>query len=165
MNTYTYTPIITESTKNTFFDYINSIKIDSIDFYSVGIANTAQKKFSSITSQLDWQTIFYKKQFGKHDPLTKANLFSRRKIVPFSEVDYIDSSGKEVMRQRRLHGISNGLTFIHKEKQLKYMIMLTTGFSKFDHFTFLKKYYSKLDRLTHDLTKIIENDIHQLFLK
>jgi hypothetical protein len=162
-NTYHYIPILTESTKNTFFDYINAIKLTPIDYFAVGVENDAKKQFTSLISRPDWQEYIHKKQFADKDPLIKAKIFSRRRLVPFSEIDHIDSVGREIMKQRAAHEIKDGLMLIQKKGQLKYMVMLATGFSKFDYFTFLKKYYSKLDRLKHDLTKIIERDIHQFF--
>ncbi len=161
MHTYRYTPIITESTKNTFFDYINSINLAPIDYFAVGIENPTKKQFTSIVSRPDWQELLNKKQFTAKDPLIKCKLFAHRKIIPFSEIDYIDSLGKEIMKQRGLYGIKDGLLFVHNQGQLRHMVMLATGFSKFDHYAFLKKYYSKLDRLKHDLTKIIERDTDQ----
>ena len=161
--TYRYIPIVTESTTHTFFDYINAVKLAPIDYFAVGIENTAQQQFTSLTSRPDWQDFFNKKQFANKDPLIKAKLFTHRKIIPFSEIDYIDSLGKEIMKQRRLYGIKDGLLLVHNKGQLRYMVMLATGFSKFDHYAFLKKYYSKLGRLKHDLTQIIERDIDQFF--
>lgn len=164
MNQYHYLPIVTESTKNTFFEYINAIKLTPIDYFAVGIAHTVQKKFTSLTSRTDWQTHFQKEQLSKNDPLIKAEILSQRSLIPFSEIDYIDSSGKEVMRQRRLHGIKDGLLLIHTAGHLKYRIMIATGFSKFDYYAFLKKYHTKLGRLKQDLTKIIERDSQQFLL-
>jgi hypothetical protein len=163
MNTYHYTPILTESTKNTFFDYINAIKLTPIDYFAVGVENNNKKEFTSLISRPAWQEYLCKKQFVDKDPLIKAKLFSQRKIVPFSEIDTIDSLGKEIMKQRAIHGIKDGIMLIQKKGQLNYMVMLATGFSKFDYYAFLKKYYSKLERLKHDLIKIIERDIQRFF--
>lgn len=155
---YGYTPITTETTKAVFFDYISTIKLDPIDYFAVGLENSAQKKFTSLISRPDWQEHLFKKQLIRNDPLIKAKILSQRNIIPFSEIDYVDSLGMEVMRQRRLFGIKNGLLLIHKKGALKYMVILATGASKFDHCAFLKKYYAKLGRLKHDLTKIIQRD-------
>ena len=158
MHPYHYTPIITESTKATFFTYISAFKLGPIDYFAAGLGNTTEKKLTSISSRPDWQEHIYKKQLTQNDPVIIAKLFSQRNIVPFSELDYIDSRGNEVMRQRRLFGINNGLLLIHQKRHLRYMVMLATGYCKFDHYTFLKKYYTKLGRLKHDLTNIIEKD-------
>jgi hypothetical protein len=161
---YRYIPIVTESTKHTFLDYINSVNLAPIDYFAVGVASIAQQQFTSITSRFDWQDYFHKKHFAGKDPLIKAKLFAHRKIIQFAEIDYIDSLGKEIMKQRGLYGIKDGLLFVQNQGQLRYMVMLATGFSKFNHYAFLKKHYNKLDRLKHDLTKIIERDTHQFCL-
>lgn len=156
---YHYTPITTESIKTIFFDYISAIKLNPIDYFAVGIENNLQKKFTSLISRPDWQEYICKKQLTAHDPLIITKILSQRSIIPFSEVDHINSLGREVMRKRALFGIKNGLLLIHKKGHLKYMVMLATGASKFDYYTFLQKHYAKLGRLKHDLTKIIEKEI------
>ncbi|MES2142364.1 MAG: autoinducer binding domain-containing protein [Pseudomonadota bacterium] len=164
MHQYHYTPIITVSTRAIFLDYINAFKLGSIDYFAVGLGSTTAKKLTSISSLPEWQDHLYKKQLAKSDPVIIAKIFSQRNIVPFSELDYINSRGNEVMQQRRLFGIQNGLLLIHQKRHLRYMVMLATGYSKFDHYAFLKKYYAKLGRLKHDLIKIIEKDTKQFFL-
>lgn len=159
MHRYHYTPIAVEATKAIFFDYLSAIKLDPIDYFAVGLENNMQNNFTSLISRPDWQEHLFKQQFTAHDPLIIAKLLSNRSIIPFSEIDHIDSLGNEIMRQRTLFGIKNGLLLIHKRGHLKYMVMLATGFSKFNYYTFLQKYYVKLDRLKHDLTKIIEKDM------
>jgi hypothetical protein len=158
MKEYHYTPISTESTRSTFFDYINNINIPPIDYFAVGIENHAQKKLTSLISRLEWQVYFDKNQITNNDPLIQAKKLAQRNIIPFSEIDHLDSLGKEVMRQRSLHGMKNGLMLIHKQHNLNYMIVLATGLSKFNHFSFLTKYYTQITRLKNDLTKIIERE-------
>ncbi|WP_342219929.1 hypothetical protein [Rickettsiella endosymbiont of Miltochrista miniata] len=160
MKEYHYTPICRESTRSTFFDYINNISIPPIDYFAVGIEDHAQKKLISLISRLEWQIYFDKNQITKNDPLIQAKKLSQRNIIAFSEIDYIDSFGKEVMRQRSLHGMKNGLMLIHKQNHLDYMIVLATGLSKFNHYRFLAKYYTQLMRLKHDLSKIIEREVN-----
>lgn len=158
MKEHYYTPIRTESTLSTFFDYINNINIPPIDYFAVGIESHVQKKLISLISRLEWQVYFDKNQLTHNDPLIQAKKLSQRNIIPFLEIDYIDSFGKEVMKQRSLHGMKNGLMLIHKQHQLNYMIVLATGFSKFNHYSFLTKYYTQLARLKNDLSKIIERE-------
>lgn len=162
MKEYYYTPICAESTRSTFFDYINTINIHPMDYFAVGIENAAQKKLTSLISRLEWQTYCDKNQIANNDPLIKAKKLSKRNIIPFSEIDSIDSFGKEIMRQRSLHGMKNGLMLIHKQYPLSAMIVLATGFSKFNHFSFLTKYYTQLTRLKNDLSKIIEGEINSI---
>ncbi len=118
------------------------------------------KKLTSLISRLEWQIYYDKTQIVKNDPLIQARKLSQRNIIPFSEIDYVDSHGKEIMRQRALHGMKNGLVFTHKQRHLhlNYMIVLATGISKFNHYKFLTKYYNQLTRLKNDLSKIIERE-------
>ncbi len=153
MKEYHYTPICTESTRSTFFDYINNISIPPIDYFSVGIEDHAKKKLTSLISRLEWQIYFDKNQITNNDPLIQAKKLSQRNIIPFSEIDYIDSFGKEIMRQRSLHGMKNGLMLIHKQHHLSYMIVLATSLCKFNHYSFLTKYYTQLTRLKNDFSK------------
>lgn len=158
MKEYHYTPISTESTRSTFFDYINNINIPPIDYFAVGIENHAQKKLTSLISRLEWQIYCDKNQIINNDPLIQARKLSQRSIIPFSEIDHVDSYGKEIMRQRALHGMRNGLMLTHKQYHLNYIIVLATGFSKFNHYNFFTKYYNQITRLKNDLTKIIERE-------
>jgi Autoinducer binding domain len=158
MRNYCYLPIKTASTRTTFFDYVNAIKLFPIDYFAVGLGNPNKREFTSLISRPEWQQHIEKQQLAGKDPLIKVLFNSPRKIIPFSEVDYVDSSGKEVMRQRRRYGIKGGIILRHQTKNIEYMIMLATGFSRFDYYAFLKKHHAKLHRLKHDLVQIIERD-------
>ncbi|TLY48667.1 MAG: hypothetical protein E6K54_01345 [Gammaproteobacteria bacterium] len=158
MKEYHYAPISTESTRSTFFDYINNINIPPIDYFAVGIENYAQKKLTSLISRLEWQIYYSKNQIINNDPLIQAIKLSQRNIIPFSEIDYVDSYGKEIMKQRTLHGMRNGVMITHKQQHLNYIIVLATGLSNFNHYKFLTKYYNQLTRLKTDLSKIIERE-------
>lgn len=158
MREYHYSPISTESTRSTFFDYISNINISPIDYFAIGIENRAQKKFTSLISRLEWQIYYDKNQIINNDPLIQARKLSQRNIIPFSEIDYVDSYGKEIMKQRRLHGMKNGLMLTHKQCHLNFMVVLATEISKFNHYKFLTKHYNQLTRLKHDLSKLIERE-------
>ncbi|WP_010597664.1 autoinducer binding domain-containing protein [Rickettsiella massiliensis] len=158
MRNYRYVPIKTASTRITFFDYVNAIKLFPIDYFAVGLGSPSKEEFTSLISRPEWQQHIEEKQIAGKDPLIKVLFNSSRKIIPFSEVDHIDSFGKEVMRQRHRHGIKGGIILRHQTKNIEYMVMLATGFSRFDYYAFLKKHHTKLYRLKHDLTKIIERD-------
>ena len=62
------------------------------------------------------------------------------------------------MRQRSIYGIKNGILLMNRLGKYNYIITLGTGFSAFDSFAFLKRYYLKLGYLKQDLIKIIEID-------
>lgn len=158
MREYHYSPISTESTRSTFFDYISNINISPIDYFAIGIENRAKKKLISLISRLEWQIYYDKNQIINNDPLIQARKLSKRNIIPFSEIDYIDSHGKEIMRQRRLYGMKNGLMLTHHQHHLNYIIVLATEVSKFNHYKFFTKYYNQLTRLKNDLSKIIERE-------
>lgn len=41
---YNYLPILTLTTKNTFFEYIDSLDIPQIDYFAIGVQNLSTKK-------------------------------------------------------------------------------------------------------------------------
>lgn len=158
-----YLPISTETTKNTFFSYINSVDIPQIDYFAIGVQNMADKRSISLMSREEWQNIFTNNQYAMHDPVRRATLLTKRKIIPFNEIDFIDNYGREIMRQRALMEIKNGIIFVRRSLKFNYMITLGTNFSKFNAFDFIKRYHDKIILLEQDLTKLIEKD-KNLFL-
>lgn len=153
-----YTSINDKSTKAIFFNYIDSLDIPQIDYFAVGVQNIPTKTSTSIMSLPEWQNYYSNNELACHDPIRKITLNTKRNIIPFEEIDYVDNFGKEIMRQRSLIGIKNGIILMERFPKHNYMITLGTGFSKFDAFDFIKKYHDKIQLLKKDLTKIIEKD-------
>lgn len=153
-----YSPINSNSTKETFNNYIDSLDIPQIDYFAVGVQNTLLKKSMSLMSLPEWQKYFSDNQFADHDPIRKVTLNTRRNLIPFEEIDYVDNFGKEIMKQRSLKGIKNGIILMQRFPRHNYMITLGTGLSKFDAFDFIKRHHDKIQLIKNDLIKIIEKD-------
>lgn len=153
-----YVPIINTPTKETFNDYIDSLDIPQIDYFAIGLQNTLSKQSISLMSLPEWQDYFSANNLASYDPVRKATLLTKRNIIPFDEIDFVDNFGKEIMRQRSLMGIQNGIVFMERFPKYNYMITLGTSFSKFDSFDFIKKYHDKISLMKSDLIQIIEKD-------
>lgn len=163
MRAINYLPIITDSTKQAFFDYINAINIPQIDYFAIGIQHIATKKSISIMSSLEWQNQFITNNYVDFDPLRKATLHTKRTIIPFVEIDFIDNFGKEIMQQRAKMGIGNGIILMERFPKYNYMITLGTGFKKFDAYDFLKQYHDKIAFVKSDLIGLVAVD-SEIFL-
>lgn len=74
----------------------------------------------------EWQKYFSDNQFAPHDPIRKITLNTKRNLIPFDEIDYVDNFGKEIMRQRSLMGIKNGIILMERFPKHNYMITLGT---------------------------------------
>lgn len=156
-----YSPIITSATKKTFFDYIDCLDIPQIDYFAVGVQSLRSKRSISIMSLTEWQRVFVANCYAEHDPIRRATLHTKRNVIPFFEIDYVDNFGKAIMRHRSLLGIKNGIILMERGKSYNYMITLGTAYSKFDHFSFMRRYYEKLLLLKRDLIEVIKKDATQ----
>lgn len=153
-----YNPIETEESLLTFNKYTKILDIPEIDYFAVGIQSVAAKKSKSLMSLPDWQMFFINNNLAEFDPIRKAALITKRNIIPFNEIDYVDNAGKYVMEQRKAHNISNGIILMERKNKYNFMITLGTDFSKFDAHDFIKKYHDQLGKIKRDLIKIIEKD-------
>lgn len=159
-----YHPILTNRTREIFKSYIDCINIPEIDYFAIGLQNATSKKSISIMSNETWQKLFSENRYASHDPLRLCSLLTKREIITLDTLDCISTFGKEIMRQRRLNGIKNGIVFMKRIGKYSYMITLGTGFSRFDSFQFLKRYHDKISFIKNDFIKIIEED-SQAFIR
>lgn len=153
-----YSPIITSTTKETFLDYFDSLDIPQIDYLAIGVQNIVTKKSISLMSLQEWQQHFVKNEYANYDPIRRITLATRRNLIPFNEIDFVDNFGKEIMRQRALMGIKDGIILMQRFPKFNYMITLGTGYTKFDAFDFMKRYHDKIWHLKRDLSHLIEKD-------
>ena len=153
-----YRPIATKATQKTFFDYIDCLDVPQIDYFAIGVQNRANKTSISLMSRPEWQKIFSENDFANNDPIRKASLLTSRKVISLNEIDYSDSLGKEIMRQRALYEIKNGIIFMDRFENHNYILTLGTNFSKFDAYDFLIRYHDRINRLKTDLIKIIARE-------
>ena len=153
-----YLPIITDTTKNTFFDYVDSLDVPQIDYFAIGIQNVSAKKSISLMSLPEWQKHFIENEYADYDPIRRVTLHTKRNLIPFSEIDCLDNFGKEIMQKRASMGIKDGIILMQRFAKFNYMITLGTHFSKFDAFSFIKRYHDKIHVLKSDLIHLIEKD-------
>lgn len=158
-----YLPILTDSTKRTFFNYVDSLDIPQIDYFAIGVQNTVVKKSISLMSSDEWQKHFVLNQYAEHDPIRRVTLHTKRCLIPFREIDFVDNYGKEIMRQRALMGIKNGIILMQRFPKFNYMITLGTGYSKFNAFEFIKRYHDRISLIKTDFINLIQKDT-KLFL-
>lgn len=158
-----YQPILTNTTKETFLDYIDSLDIPQIDYFAIGVQNLNDKKSISLMSSEEWQQHFVRNQYAEYDPIRRISLNTNRNIIPFKEIDFVDNFGKEIMRQRAKMGIKDGIILMERFKKFNFILTLGTGFSNFDSFDFLKRYHDKLSLIKMDFINLIQRDV-ELFL-
>lgn len=158
-----YSPIITNTTKSTFLNYIKTIDLPEIDYFAIGLQNLITTKSISLMSREEWQKLFTENGYATHDPIRCASLQTKRNIIPFSHVDFRDNFGREIMRQRKLMGISNGIVLMRRFKKFNYITTIATDFSKFDAFKFIKRNYHQIYQLENDFIKLIEMDAENFF--
>lgn len=108
----------------------------------------------------EWQEHFIDNQYADYDPVRRVTLYTKRNLIPFQEIDFVDNFGKEIMRQRTRMGIKNGIILMQRFQKFNYMITLVTGFSKFDAFDFIKRYHDRIFLIKTDLINIIEKDAY-----
>lgn len=153
-----YSPIIGKTTKDTFFNYIELIDLPEIDYFAIGIQSQITKNSMSLMSLPEWQKHFNYNEYAEFDPLRKATFNTPRNFIPLNEIDFSDNFGKEIMHQRKIFGIKNGIVLMERLNHYNYMITLGTSFSRFAPFDFLKNRYDGLIQLKQDLIKIIDTD-------
>lgn len=159
-----YNPIITDTTDKIFLDFIDSLDIPQIDYFAIGVQDIIKKTSISLMSLKEWQKHFIENHYAEHDPIRRATLYTKRNLIPFQEIDYVDNFGKEIMRQRTLMGIKNGIILMKRFDKFNYMITLGTGFSKFDSFDFIRRYHDRIELIKHDFIQLVEKDA-RFFLK
>ncbi len=160
-----YSPILTDTTKEIFFRYLEHVDLPEIDYFAIGIQSSLTKSSISLMSRPEWQKHFNYNQYAEFDPLRKATLNTTRNFIPFTEIDYSDNFGKEIMHQRGLFGIQDGIILMERLKHHNYIVTLGTNFSRFNAFDFLNTHYDGLKNLKCDLIKIIEKDAIQFLSK
>jgi hypothetical protein len=158
MSTTNYLPILTDTTKQTFFDYVDSLDIPQIDYFAIGIQNLVTKKSISLMSLPEWQKHFVTNKYADYDPVRRVTLYTKRNLIPFREIDFVDNFGKEIMRQRAMMGIKDGIILMQRFPKFNYMITLGTDFSKFDAFDFIKRYHDRISLIKLDLINLVEKD-------
>ena len=81
-----YLPIITDTTRKTFFDYIDSLDIPQVDYFAIGVQDILSRKSISLMSRKEWQEHFVRNHYAEYDPIRRITLFTKRNIIPFVSV-------------------------------------------------------------------------------
>lgn len=156
---FNYSPILTDATRETFFDYVNALKMPQIDYFAIGVQNKLTQQSISLMSNPEWQKLFSYNHYAENDPLRRASLYTSRNIIPLDEIDHCDNFGKEIMRQRALSGVKNGIILMRRFASYNYIITLGTSFSQFCPSDFILRHYDQVTLVKNDFIRIIEQDI------
>lgn len=160
-----YSPIKDISTKATFSNYIDSLDIPQIDYFAIGIQDVIANSSISLMSSTEWQKYYTYNQLANYDPIRRVALNTKRNIIPFDQIDFFDNYGREIMRQRSLMGIKNGIILMERFPKYNYMVTLGTGFSSFDAFDFVKRYHDKIQLIKNDFMQLIQKEAINFILK
>lgn len=136
-------------------DYIDALEIPIIDYVAIGVQDTIHKTSTSMMSRAEWQETFRNLGLAEHDPLRKASFTTKANIFSFDELDYQDSCGSEVMKQRRRHEIENGLVIMRKNLAYNFMLTLATGYKNFSPYKFFIDKHTAIERIFNDLIKLV----------
>lgn len=150
-----YQALDSRDKRSIFVDYINAVKVPIIDYIAIGVQDTIHRTSTSLMSRKEWQETFNKLDLASHDPIRKASFQTKSRLFTFEEVDFIDSAGKEVMRQRKKHEIVNGLIVMDRKLGYNFMLTLGTGYKNFKPYRFYLDNKNAIDHLFVDLKDII----------
>lgn len=141
--------------RQVFLDYIDALGMPIIDYVAIGVQDTIHKTSTSMMSRLDWQKTFRSMDLAEYDPVRKASFSTRSKMFAFDELDYQNSYGKEVMRQRRRHEIENGLVIMQRSLGHNFMLTLATGYKNFTPHRFFVENHQAIYRMFNDLITLV----------
>jgi hypothetical protein len=155
MNPGNYKSLQTIDTYEVFLDYINSLSIPVIDYIAIGVQDTITNTSASMMSRPEWQKAFCELNLAEHDPIRKASFNSSSKMFAFDEVDCKDSHGKEVMKQRKLFGIENGLILMERNLGFNFMLTLGTGYKNFNSYKYFVDNHLAIHIVFKDLINLL----------
>lgn len=150
-----YTSLNGQDIKSAFLDYVSALEIPVIDYVAIGVQDSIHKTSTSIMSRPEWQKTFKELNLAEFDPVRKASFNTTSKIFSFDSLDYENSNGKEVMRQRKLHDINNGIVLMQKNLGYNFMLTLATGYKNFDAYKFFIDNHAAMQRVFCDLISLV----------
>jgi len=154
-----YKPVFNHNHRQAFQDYINALGIKNLDYFAIGFQDPIHQKSFALMSNVDWQKTFKAQEFAPYDPIRKAAFGSSRRFFTFDQINCCDNLGKEIMRQRKKHGISQGLVIMDRHLGHNYMLTLATDYTRFDAFDFYMRHTESLMLILDDLKKIIQPEV------
>jgi hypothetical protein len=138
-----------------FQTYIKALELPFMDYVAIGVQDTVHKKSTSIMSSDEWQKTFKKLNLAEDDPVRNAAFSTNAKYFSFDEIDCQNSAGREVMRQRKQHGIENGLVFMERRLSYNFMLTLGTDFKDLNTYRYLIDYHAGLQKVFADLIDLV----------
>ena len=141
--------------RSLFTSYFNALDIPVIDYLAIGIQNNINKTSSSLMSNYEWQETFRARELAQHDPIRRTAFNTHCKIFSFDEIDYYDTNGKEVMKQREKHFIENGLVIMDRTLGYNFILTLATGYKNFRAYPFYFENIAAINQIFLDLKQII----------
>ena len=156
-----YKSIDSQNMRDVFTKYISALEIPIIDYVAIGVQDSIHGTSTSLMSRIDWQEAFVALNLAEHDPIRKAAFNAKAKNFSFDQIDYCDSMGKEVMRQRRLHYIENGVVLMRKNLGCNFMLTLATGFKNFNTQKFYCDHQFAIKKMFDDLVNLVSPDTQE----
>lgn len=150
-----YKSLDSQNMRDFFTKYIAALEIPIIDYVAIGVQDSIHGTSTSLMSRADWQETFVNHNFAEHDPVRKASFNTKSRNFSFDQIDYCDSMGKEVMRQRRLHYIENGIVLMRKNLGCNFMLTLATGFKNFNTQKFYCDHQPAIKKMFDDLICLV----------
>lgn len=138
-----------------FQSYIKALELPFMDYVAIGVQDTIHKKSTSIMSSAEWQKTFKELGLANDDPVRKASFSTHTKYFSFDGIDCQNNSGREVMRQRKLHGIENGLVFMERKLSHNFMLTLGTGYKGFNTYKYLIDHHIAIQKVFSDLISLV----------
>ncbi|MCD8524327.1 MAG: autoinducer binding domain-containing protein [Gammaproteobacteria bacterium] len=135
--------------------YFKGLELPFMDYLAIGVQDTIHKTSASLMSSQDWRKIFRELNLADEDPVRKASFSTRVNHFSFDEVDYQNNAGREVMRQRKLNGIENGLVFMKRSLTHNFMLTMGTGFKNINTYRYLIDYHSNIQKVFNDLIELV----------
>lgn len=150
-----YTALDSIDLRSYFLDYVDALDMPIMDYFAIGVQDKIHKKSTSLMSREDWQKTFKSLNLAKDDPVRKASFNTGIKIFTFDELDHENSAGKEVMRQRKLHDIENGIVMMRRSLGHNFIFTIATGYKGFKPYKFYIDNHQALNRTFDDLVSFI----------
>lgn len=153
-----YRSLYNDHIHSTFMRYFNALEMPIIDYIAIGVQDTIHKTSASLMSLQEWQSTFSRLEFAEHDPIRKASFNVKANFFTFDEIDYIDTHGKEIMRQRKKHGLANGIVILNRNMTHNFMLTLATGYRNFSAHKFFIDQHLTISKIFNDLITLILPD-------
>lgn len=150
-----YSALQETTLKANFLDYVTSLSLCEIDYFAIGVQDTINKKSISMMSRSEWQATFISSGLADYDPIRNTSFATANAYFSFASVDYRTSAGKEVMHQRKLHEITNGIVVMYKRLGHNFMLTLATNFSNFQGDRFYIEKNKEIYQVFNDLISFV----------